>query len=99
MLDSRRRRPHLPLEREPEAPTDAGARAEDREIAGRIRREVDHLPEELRAAFLLRVRQELTFPQIAEATGVSERAAKDRFRRARDSLLKRLGPLLREIRT
>ena len=96
--DRRRRRPVLPLEREPAVPGDAEETAGNRELAARIRDEVDRLPGELRAAFLLRAHHELSFPQVAAAVGVSERAAKDRFRRARDLLLVRLAPLRREIR-
>ena len=97
VLDVRRRRSVLPLLTEPAVEDDAGREAEEREMAGRVRTEVNRLPDELKVTFLLRVRQELTFPQIAAATEVSERSAKDRFRRARDLLLTRLGPLLREM--
>jgi len=97
VLDARRRRPLLPLDREPAAGADPAGVAGEREIAHRVRREIDRLPDELKATFVLRARQELTFLRIAAATGVSERAAKDRFRRARDLLLLRLGPLLKEI--
>ncbi len=73
--------------------------AETRDLGRRVRREIDVLPAELRATFLLRAHHELTYAQIGAATGVSERAAKDRFRRGRDLLLKRLAPLIREIRS
>ncbi|MHC4469432.1 MAG: RNA polymerase sigma factor [Planctomycetota bacterium] len=99
VLDERRRRPVLPLDREPEAPGDAERRAESRDMERRVGRELERLAPELRATFVLRVRQELTFAEVADATGVSERAAKDRFRRARDLLLLRLAPLVREIRS
>ena len=96
--ERRRRRPPVALSHDPAVEGRAEESAGNREIDGRIRLEVDRLPPELRAAFLLRAHQELTFPQVAAATGVSERAAKDRFRRARDILLTRLAPLHREIR-
>jgi RNA polymerase sigma-70 factor (ECF subfamily) len=99
VFDSRRRRSFLPLDREPAIEADVPGAAGDREIARCVGREVESLPVDLKATFILRARQDLTFREIASATGVSERAAKDRFRRARDRLLRRLGPLLREIST
>lgn len=99
VLDSRRRPHPVRLTREPLAPSSGDDPAEHREIAARAREEIGRLPPELRATFLLRAHEELTFPQIAEATNVSERAAKNRFRRARDILLRRLAPLVRENRS
>jgi RNA polymerase sigma-70 factor (ECF subfamily) len=98
VLDRKRRRPVLPLDREPTDVNGAGHPAEEREIRARVRDEIGRLPPVLRATYLLRAHQELTWPQIADALGVSDRAAKDRFRRARDLLTKRLSGLIREIR-
>jgi RNA polymerase sigma-70 factor, ECF subfamily len=95
-LDVRRRRSPLPLKIEPQTGASGTRGAEEREIADLVEDEIDRLPDELRVTFLLRARQELTFPQIAAATEVSERSAKDRFKRARDRLFHRLGPLFRE---
>jgi RNA polymerase sigma-70 factor (ECF subfamily) len=98
VLDDRRRRSPEALVREDAVPAPAGARVEDRELAEIVRAEVRRLPGPLRATFVLRAYQELGFARIADATGVSERAAKDRFRKARDLLFQRLAPLVREIR-
>ena len=98
VADVHRRRVPLPLTAEPAAEGNAVRGVEERETADRVRAEIDRLPAELKVTFLLRARQELTFGQIAATTKVSERSAKDRFRRARDLLLTRLGPLLREMR-
>lgn len=99
VLDSRRRRRPVPLQHEPIEESTVESAAETRDLGRRVRREIDTLPPELRATFLLRAHHELTYAQIGAATGVSERAAKDRFRRGRDLLLKRLAPLIREIRS
>jgi len=58
----------------------------------RVRRAVAALPPDLRAAFLLRTHHGLTFPQMALVLDLSERGAKDRYRRARDVLIERLSP-------
>ena len=54
------------------------------------------LEPELRATFLLRAHHGLPFRAVAEALGISERAAKDRFRRTRDQLARRLSHLVTE---
>ncbi len=71
------------------APPDAG-------LSERVRLAVGRLPPDLRAAFLLRAHHGLTFPQIAAVLDVSERAAKDRYRRARESLSAALAPYVPE---
>lgn len=58
----------------------------------RVRRAVTELPPDLRAAFLLRTHHGLSFPQMALVLDLSERGAKDRYRRARDLLVERLAP-------
>jgi RNA polymerase sigma-70 factor (ECF subfamily) len=58
----------------------------------RVRRAVTALAPDLRAAFLLRAHHGLTFPQMALVLDLSERGAKDRYRRARDLLAERLAP-------
>ena len=94
--DRRKRRPDL-VDVEPVARDgDALLAAESRDLAARIASEVAKLPDELRAAFLLRTQHEMTFPRMATVLGCSERTAKDRYRKARDLLAGRLDPLLRE---
>lgn len=96
-FDNRRRRRPDSLEIEPATESeDAAAAAESRDMETFLRNEIDTLPEELKAAFLLRAHHELTFPRIAEVLSVSERTAKERFRRARDALAGRLAPLFSE---
>jgi RNA polymerase sigma-70 factor (ECF subfamily) len=97
--DRRRRRTPAPLETEPEtSKTDGTAATVARDLDECIRREVDRLPEELREAFLLRAHHELAYAQVAAALEISERTAKERFRRAREILAHRLGPMLGEER-
>ncbi len=94
-LDRLRRRRGRPLLEEPAGRAgEAGDAAEARDLERRIREEVAALAPELRAAFLLRAHHALPYAEIGRALGVSERAAKARFRRARDRLSGRLGPLL-----
>jgi len=97
--DRYRRRAARPLEGEPEANgADGAALAAARDTDGCVRREVERLDAELREAFLLRAHHGLTFAQLANVLDVSERTAKERFRRARDILAHRLGPMLGEER-
>jgi RNA polymerase sigma-70 factor (ECF subfamily) len=58
----------------------------------RVRAAVAALAPDLRAAFLLRAHHGLTFPQLAVVLDLSERGAKDRYRRARDRLIGMLAP-------
>jgi RNA polymerase sigma-70 factor (ECF subfamily) len=91
-LDRLRRREPRVLVGEPEA--DAPAPEEEtasRDLDARIRAEIARLPPKFRAAFLLRANHELPFRDVGRALGITERAAKHRFRRARDQLLARLG--------
>jgi len=89
----RRRRPVQTLQTEP-VDGDASDIVAVRDLDARVRAEVERLPAELRAVFLLRAHHELTYPKLAEALGVSERTAKQRFRRAREILAHRLGPVI-----
>ena len=58
----------------------------------RVRAAIAALPPELRATFLLRAHHGLSFAQIAEVIDLTERGAKDRYRRARDLLIQKLAP-------
>jgi len=68
----------------------------DADEKARVRWAVAKLEPDLRATFLLRAHHGLTFPQIALVLDVSERGAKDRFRRARDRLVELLAPYFPE---
>jgi RNA polymerase sigma-70 factor (ECF subfamily) len=92
----RRRQPEA-LRHEPSAAEPDGcAVAEARDRDARVRREVERLATDLREVFLLRAHHELTYGEVADAVGISERTAKERFRRAREILAHRLEPYLRE---
>ncbi len=96
-IDRLRRRRSRPLANEPaDRESDTGRMPDARDVDGRIRAEVLRLPVELRATFLLRAHHGLTYGQVADALGISERAAKDRFRRVRERLTHRLAHLLEE---
>jgi len=95
--DRARRRKPEPLEREPQASgADAASASAAHDVDQCVRREVERLPADLREAFLLRAHHTLTYPQLAAALEISERTAKDRFRRAREILAHRLKPMLGE---
>lgn len=81
----------------PEAlPDPAPGQPQDADLAERIRRAVGALNPDLRAAFLLRAHHALTFAQLAEVLDLSERGAKDRYRRAREALAAALAPHIPE---
>ena len=85
------------LRAEPADETTDGARvAADHDARARVKAEVGRLPFDLREVFLLRAHHGLAFAAIGEATGTSDRTAKDRFRRARDILAHRLRDLIEE---
>jgi len=69
-------------------PVDAAIRAED---AGRVRAEVENLPEGLRAALLLHFQEGLNGREIAYALGISHDAARLKISRAVAKLRQRLG--------
>lgn len=66
-----------------------GERLHDDDVRD-IERAVGELPEEQREAVTLRIWGGLTFPQMAEATGVSERTLESRYRTAIEKLRPRL---------
>ncbi len=96
-IDALRRRRGGALVGEPPAHPTAPS-SDLRDLDRRVRDEVLRLDPELRSAFLLRAHHELPYREVAAALGVSERAAKDRFRRARETLARRLGSLLEDER-
>jgi len=98
--DRHRRRRPAPLAHEPAASAEDGPRRtlEAKDLDVFVRREVGRLPLELREVFLLRAHHELTYAAAAEVLGISERTAKERFRRAREILAHRLAPLIEDSR-
>lgn len=90
-LDRLRRRRPVALATEPVDTEPLAAEVtQARDLDARIRAEIGRLPPMFRAAFLLRANHDLAFREVGRALGISERAAKHRFRRARDQLLARL---------
>jgi RNA polymerase sigma-70 factor (ECF subfamily) len=57
-------------------------------------RAVGRLPTDFRAAFLLRVEQDLSFKEIAEILGITEETARWRVFKARQKLMEVMGPFL-----
>lgn len=94
-IDGFRRKRGTSLAVEPEGRS-SGDPVEDRDVGRRVRAELEDLPAELRGTFLLRAHHGLPFRDVAAAFGVSERAAKDRFRKVRDLLARRLAHLIKE---
>ena len=91
----RRRRPPEQLGHEPPA-SEQPDLVEREELDARVRAEVQQLPFDLREVFLLRVHHELTYARVASVLGQCESTVKQRFRRAREILMHRLAPLIRE---
>lgn len=79
------------------APPASPVRVEDPMVGEQVRRAVACLGPDLRAAFLLRAHHGLTFPQLALVLALSERGAKDRYRRARDELARLLAPWFEDL--
>jgi RNA polymerase sigma-70 factor (ECF subfamily) len=62
----------------------------DRDLAQRMAKAIDELPEDQREVFVLRQVQNLSFKEIGEVTGVSENTVKSRMRYALERLQKNL---------
>jgi RNA polymerase sigma-70 factor (ECF subfamily) len=65
-----------------------------REAMALLARAVGRLPTDFRAAFLLRVEQELSFREIGQALGITEETARWRVFKARQKLMSVLAPQL-----
>jgi len=65
-----------------------------REALQMLARAVGRLPADFRAAFLLRVEEQLSFQEIAEVLGIREETARWRFFKARQKLMNVLAPQL-----
>jgi RNA polymerase sigma-70 factor (ECF subfamily) len=61
-----------------------------------LERAIEDLPHEQRAAVILRDRLGLSMEEIAETMGIGVGAVKSRLFRARETLKRRLGPLLED---
>lgn len=67
-------------------PAEAAIRQEERD---EVRKMLDHLPPQYRAAVILRYWYELSYHEIAEVMGTTESAVKSRLYRAREMLTQR----------
>ncbi len=67
--------------------------AEMDELRGRLSAELAKLPEAYREILVMRVVQEMSYEEIADALGCQMGTVKSRLARARDELKKRLGDL------
>lgn len=65
---------------------------EQQEALEQIAKAIERLPEEFRAAFLLRVDEDLSFREIAQVMGLTEETARWRVYKARQKLMKALAP-------
>lgn len=74
--------------------TSAESAAEQREVLEVVRRAVDDLPADFRAALMLRVDEEMSFRDIAKALNTTEETARWRVFKARQKLMKVLAPEL-----
>lgn len=72
---------------------DPASALERDESAAAVRDAVARLPHDLRTAFLLHHFEKLSYQEIADITGCSERGVETRLYRARQRLRKRLAPL------
>jgi RNA polymerase sigma-70 factor, ECF subfamily len=89
----RKTRPREPLPDDLAAKDgDPSAEAQSREALGDLARAVNRVPEEFRAALLLRVEQGLSFREIAEVLDLTEETARWRVFKARQKLLALLAP-------
>jgi len=68
-----------------------------REAMHAVARAVGRLPTDFRAAFLLRVEEDLSFRQIADILQISEETARWRVFKARKKLMETLGPQLDKL--
>lgn len=94
----RRRRPEVaPIDphAEPASPVAADADAERTRLGDVLRRAIDDLPPEYRAAFLLREYHELEYAEIAENLQIDLGTVKSRLSRARAALRRALEEVYR----
>jgi RNA polymerase sigma-70 factor (ECF subfamily) len=80
----------------PDATDDPAEQAAQRESLAQLAQAIQRLPAEFRAAFLLRVEEELSFKQIASILDLTEETARWRVFKARQKLLRHLAPPLEQ---
>jgi RNA polymerase sigma-70 factor (ECF subfamily) len=80
------------LERVPAGNPDPLENLSAKEAAGRVERAVSGLPVEQRSVFVLRVKEEMSYQEIAEALDISIGTVMSRLHRARRRVMERLAP-------
>jgi RNA polymerase sigma-70 factor, ECF subfamily len=89
---------HEKFGREPHPPFAPSADPDEHSFRERLSEALGDLPPEQRAVVHLKLWEELTFGQIAEALGISPNTAASRYRYGLDKLRERLRPLYDETR-
>jgi RNA polymerase sigma-70 factor (ECF subfamily) len=89
-------RPETPSTDKPASQPDAAYRSQ--RLVSRIQRAIDSLPPMYRAVILLRIKEEMSYEEIAEALGVSIGTVMSRLARARQKLRNILGDIMDELR-
>ena len=64
--------------------------AQENETSRRLQQAIDKLPEEWKAAMILRMQEEMAFREIAVALGTTEETARWRVYKARQKLMETL---------
>jgi RNA polymerase sigma-70 factor, ECF subfamily len=90
----RRTKHQLPEDAPAPALGTAESSAENHEVVGVVMRAVNELPNDFRAALLLRVHEGMSFRQIARTLDTTEETARWRVFKARQKLMKVLSPEL-----
>ena len=67
---------------------------EQQTVSRALRRTLEQLPENQRAAFILNKYQELSYGEVADIMKISEKAVKSLIHRAKETLAEKLKPLL-----
>jgi len=68
-----------------------------RAVSDALRKALARLPQKQRAAFILNKYQELSYAEVAEVLGVTEKAVKSLIHRAKEGLASMLQPILTEL--
>jgi RNA polymerase sigma-70 factor (ECF subfamily) len=89
---------HEEFGREPQPPFAPSADPDEQSFREQLSEALGELPAEQRAVVHLKLWEELTFEQIAEALGIPPNTAASRYRYGLDKLRERLRPLYDETR-
>jgi RNA polymerase sigma-70 factor (ECF subfamily) len=70
---------------------------ERRAVTAALKHALERLPEKQRLAFILNKYQELSYAEVAEVMGISEKAVKSLIHRAKEAMAEHLRPLSAEL--